>query len=491
MIRLAHVGAIGALVVVSTGLGLAARAAGTVAWQPPERISAEDGSSGRFPSLAVDQRARAHVVWCAGARVEPTPASPGDRSRREQLDYAVRDAAGWSAPRAIAVGQRLIYRNALAVDLQDRLHLLFDYSPGSGFDVYYRQAPADDGFTEGNWQHPQLLNFRWNSYLSDIAVRGNALNVVMDDAGALDAPCPACADIYFRRSIDGGETWSSPVSLRPSPVGSARPRIRVDPAGVLHVTWDEGWDHNSGGGVPNYSVYMLSPDGGDSWSTPTIVELPQGSSAQLAAAGDGRGGVLLVWRSAAEVSPGIYFQWSTDWGETWTEPAAIPAIMAGPWSAQDDRYDMALDAAGRIHLLAAGVTSAEQGRRALYHLEWDGERWSPPATVYDRAGVPEYPQLAIDGAGGAHATWHVRRSSDETVPSEIWYGHGRVVDAPPPPEGPPVVLARVLAPAPTPVPHPRRAEQNQPSINTDRVKILLISLLVGFVIAALTGRLVR
>jgi hypothetical protein len=489
--RLARVGAIGALVVASAALGLAQRARATVAWDPAERVSAPNATGARFPSLAVDQEARPHLVWCESLR-EQQPPQPSARTRREQLYYAVRGAAGWSAPRAIAVTQQSVYQNALAVDRHDRLHLLFDYSPGSGFDVYYRQASAADGFTEGNWHRAQLLNFRWNTALSEIAVRGDTLQVVMDDAGALVGKCQACADIYFRRSTDGGETWSAPVSLRPSPAGSARPRIRVDPAGVLHVTWDEGWDHNSGAGWPAYSVYMLSPDGGESWSEPIIVKLREGGSVQLTSGSDGRGGVLLVWRSADDVSPGIYFQSSTDWGETWSEPAAIPGIMAGPYNTLD-RYDLAVDGAGRIHLLAGGMTSAEQGRSALYHLEWDGTRWSTPEAVYSGAGDAQYPQLVIDAAGGVHATWHVSAAAAHGSSAlQVWYARGRLVDAPPPASLPAPILARALAPASTPAPHPQTSEMRDlVSVDVPRVKTLLMSLAIGLVVAAIAGRLER
>jgi hypothetical protein len=473
--------------------GLAAPARAAVDWQPPERVSSSDEISAWFPTLAVDSRGRAHVVWSdtahRGKRVRKTW-----RGQHEQLAYAVRDEAGWSMPRPIAIAQQDIYRQSLAVDAHDRLHLLFRYSPGSGLDLYYRQAPAEQGFSEGNWQRPRLVNFRWNTYVGEIAVRGDVLHMVFDDVGTLDPRCAACADIYYQRSTDGGDTWSPPLSLRPSLTGSAWPHLFADAGGVLHVTWDEGWDRNRGVGRRESGVYMLSADGGDTWSSPTVVNWPDADTAQLTAGSNGAGGVMLVWRSAAPKQRSIYFQSSDDWGATWSEPAAIPDIQARSWTNPFDRYHMTADGAGRIHLLANGLTSGQK-HPALYHLEWDGTRWSAPVPVYAGERFAEYPQLAIDRAGRVHATWYARAAEfGEEVPHQVWYAQGRLVDAPPPAARPVPHIARAFGPAPTPVPLQRQQSQPTPPrwiADRGRALILSASIPLGVLITLVSDWIVR
>jgi hypothetical protein len=200
----------------------------------------------------------------------------------------------WSAPRQIAVGQQDIYRQSLVVDGHDRLHLLFRYCPGSGLDIYYRQAPADKGFAAGDWERPRLVNFRWNAYAADIAVQGDTLHVVFDDIGTLDPPCRVCADIFYRRSTDGGDTWSAPVSLRASSLGGARERIFADAAGVLHVTWDEAGTA-SGCGTPQSGVPTIARRRCDVVGT-TVVTWPHDSNAQLLPAARGRRSAGMAYR---------------------------------------------------------------------------------------------------------------------------------------------------------------------------------------------------
>jgi hypothetical protein len=473
--------------------GWASVAPATVEWQAPERIPAPEELSAWFASPAVDSHGRVHVVWSDTAHRR----SRATRTPSEQLMYAVRESVGWSAPRPIAIAQYNIYRQSLTVDAHDRLHLLFRYTPGGGLDLYYRQAQAEQGFTEGQWQRPRLVNFRWNTYAGDIAAHGDVLHMLFDDVGTSSKECPVCADIYYQRSRDGGDTWSPPGSLRPSPRGAAGAHIFVDSAGVLHVTWDEGWDRNSGNGRPESGIYMLSPNDGETWTAPTVVTWPHNTNAQLTAGSDGTGSVLLVWRTTEGAFPYTYYQWSNDWGATWSEPAAIPGIRARPRTNNFDRFHLATDGTGTMHLLAGGmVKTGDAWRRpSLYHLEWDGQRWSQPTVVYDGAGFPEYPQLVIDADGGIHATWYVRAAEfGEEPPHQVWYAHGRLADAGLPSARPASVMARALAPAPTPMPLPdqQRATEPAPLIrDPQHLLVLAVSIPIGALITLVTDWLVR
>jgi hypothetical protein len=460
---------------------------GKIDWEPAQQVPTAEDRSAWFPGMVVDHSGRVHLIWSdtAHAKRRDTLNTPrASRADHELLEYSIRAGGQWSPPRSIAVGQQDIYRHALAIDSNDMLHLLFRYCPGSGLDLYYRQAPAAEGFAEGNWQHPSIINFRWNTYSGDIAARGDTLHMVFDDVGTVERNCYVCSDIYYRRSTDGGATWSAPLSLRPSLEGGARERIAVDAAGVLHVTWDEGWDRNSGAGKPVSGVYMLSPDGGETWSEPTVIDWPKRNDALLTAASDGKGGVLLAWRTTGSADPGIYFQWSTDWGATWTEPDAIPGISARSWASPFDRYYATADGGGNIHLLASGILSGGN-RPGLYDLEWNGRQWAPPIAVYEGERIPEFAQLLIDDSGGAHATWFARAAEfGENQPHQVWYAHGRLSGAPPPKPAPQPVLARALAPAATPVPLKEAPTPRGVELDRNRLLGMGASILVGMAITA-------
>ena len=163
------------------------------------------------------------------------------------------------------------------------------------------------------------------------------------------------------------------------------------------LPWDEGWDRLTGLGDPEYGIYMSSTDNGDTWSEPFKVDYPNSTNSQLTVGADGKGGVMLVWRTNDVSYPGVYFMWSQDYGKTWSSPQTIPNFFAKRVSDRFDVYDMAADSDGHIHLLAVGYLSASSLANSgdenavppsLYHLEWDGKVWKKPTLLYKGSWYP-------------------------------------------------------------------------------------------------------
>ena len=76
-------------------------------------------------------------------------------------------------------------------------------------------------------------------------------------------------DIFYRRSIDGGATWSPPVTLNDDGqpeklIGQFHPQIVVAPNGRIDVAW---WDfRNDNGNFANDIYLTSSSDNGSTWS---------------------------------------------------------------------------------------------------------------------------------------------------------------------------------------------------------------------------------
>lgn len=411
---------------LTTTASLAQQPDGGVIWDPPMRIPSPEETSSWFPDLAVDGEGRVHVVWNETNHQAMSNPKPGDYI--ERVFYSVWNGRQWSPANDIVPPQVDIIRNAIVVDGYDTLHLVFGWHK-----LYYKRAQAGEALSAASWTSPRLVNGRGGTYMSDIAAYEDTLHIVYDDLGSEEGECPNCADIFYRRSTDRGLTWTAPVALLPTGIGSSRAQIEVDKAGGVYLAWDEGWDRLTGHGEPQYSVYMHSLDGGTTWTEPTFVSYPNVTTVQLSVGADGQGGVMLVWRTTSPEYPGIYYMWSTDRGESWSPPQTLPKVVARPWSGPFDVYDMATDSAGHIHLLATGhlpaqqnVPQAEQEPPGLYHFEWDGHNWSSPAPVYEGSWYPEYPHLVIDRGNQLHATWFLRKDLwNEAIPHQVWYAHGQ------------------------------------------------------------------
>ncbi len=455
-----------------------------VQWSRGMRISPLEESNSRLADLAVDGQGRVHVVWDEIIDEDHQPTSEeigiGLATSQEEsvVFYSVWDGQQWSQANDIVPLRQDAIRSAIAVDNYDLLHLLFGHDPS--LSLYYKQAPASQGFSAVGWTPPRLVNNKFGTHTGDITVYQDTIHIVYDDGEVPQVgECRGCVHIFYRYSPDRGLTWSTPVALFPASETSsvARPQVKVDRTGTIHVTWDEtGWDflHNQ----KQYGVYMYSTDGGSSWSTPTIVSYYNLPSTQLAVGSNDQGGVMLVWRTTLPEYRGIYYMWSVDNGQSWMPPQTLPNIVAREWNARlFDMYDMATDSAGHIHLLAIGYTSANQELPGLYHLEWNGNTWSHPTPVYEASWAPEYPRLVIHGGNQLHATWFIRGNVQATVESDqvqrtvepdqtqenvetnqVWYAYGQALAPAETPvirptfTPPPSPLTPTPTPAPTPTP---------------------------------------
>ncbi len=471
-------------------------------WSEPVQISPPD-LIGWFGDPAVDSRGNVHVVWDA---IYP-PTSPADEGKGVTL-YAVREGGRWSPPNDIEIHDiTAVARPAIVCDGADRLHLLFRRNQA----VYYTQAKADAAWSAQAWRAPRRISGLLSTYIPDLLVGSDGtihvfwaewVPVTLSDEERFreDRP-PYLADIFYRASRDGGEHWSKAVNLSNTPnVGSGRVSVAMDALGGLHVAWDEGWDRVSLDGEPQRVAYAHSLDGGLTWSEPLVFS-PTGETYAQMTVGTGKAGeVLLVWRELT--GNRLLYAHSEDRGLTWSEPQPVPGFYARRWRSPFDAYDMATDALGRIHLVAVGDTAPTMPRspESLYHLVWDGERWTQiePIALYPGPSNPEFPRITVEKGYRLHVVWFVRPKGIVTKGVTVWYAERTLDDVEPHPlptwtPTPTATPSPTATPPPTatftPTPLPDFNGGRPPGAELytegDELRILFLSLLG--VLALLTG----
>lgn len=432
-------------------------------WSSPVNISAQMNDAW-FPDIAVDSQGTAHVVFLGSDFY-----ASKDESIKNKYDmdfYQAFSPAGkplFPEPVNIAATPYgWVARASLAVDNKRGMLQMLYRSKNS---LAYQAAPIDKAFSAQNWSKPRNLDDNGTTYYSDVAVDPKGVihaawtQVVGKDVASLHQA------IMYRSSADQGVTWSFPREIVEPKYGTTRVVLKVDAGGNLHLSWDDGYDNQTARFTSALGGYSHSLDGGATWSTPFNFGSSSSPVVQTVSTPFGTSGVMLAWRGIKDQSIG--YMVSQDRGDTWSNPATVPGITARTFSGQHqfDRYYLAADNNGGVHMAAVGQTvnlekglPEKEGELGVYHMVWENGKWSALELVSKGTGYVEYPRIGI-GPDRLHFVWFERNKPLDETAKAVWYSSRPyvtgikaqpIVTAPPPPST--ASLTQAPAPAPTPQP---------------------------------------
>ena len=229
--------------------------------------------------------------------------------------------------------------------------------------------------------------------------------------------------IRIARSTDGGRTFGDPPAVSgPAAAGDRGwPSLAVDGSGP-HAFWLDHRGHAPGSHAASTHRTAASYDG---------VAIAQRSSLYYRPAVGGAPakreivkGVCYCCKTAAAAGPGgrLYVAWrhvfpdnirdiaftrSVDGGRTFAAPARVSADGWQIAGCPDDGPAMAVDTAGRVHVVWPTVVGGETPRGALFHaVSADGATFSPRHEISTLGGPrPSHPQIAIAGSGRVVVAW--------------------------------------------------------------------------------------
>jgi hypothetical protein len=354
-------------------------------WSDPIRLSSEAGKASDG-YLAADQYGFVHTFWTEALF----------EHQRILLKYARFDGGTWTQPNDIYFTDSGIENVSPFVDQYGTLHIAWAeglFSPAA----YYTYAPANNAQSANNWAQPIQID-----------VPAGYLQLRVDSKGVIHILYirrTVDPGVYYIRSEDQGTTWSKPVWLDPDILPNHIPdslNFELDETGGLHAVWVYGaLDQTS---RPDWVRYTHSLDGGNSWSTPILLDqVDEVTHHYLTSAGpvmiiQGQT-VHVIW--AAGELPYRYHRFSTDAGRTWSVPKHIFGELHG--QAGDD---LAIDGAGRVHFF--GQIRYPIG---IYHAYWDHNRWTPPSVIYLIAQEGQ----EIDDRIHAHSTRPIVRAGNQLI----------------------------------------------------------------------------
>lgn len=315
----------------------------TVAWEEPQNLS--QSRVAYDPHLLWDSDGALHALW---------------QERGANFLYAQQEEEGWTSPEPVVV-PFTDTSPSLYTDLQGRIQAFWRSDEE---ELLYSRAPLGTR-TLTAWSEVQALA----GPVAD-------LDLAVDRLGGLHLSYIQTVDgvagpagLYYRRSGDGGATWSAPLLL----YASAYFRSLTPPDSALQIIATEtdrilvAWDLRRADAV----LLVRSPDGGRTWEA--VVEVDRRREEDLASTAGPAGlrvaaaadEIHLLWqRGVAGSRCALVHQVSKSGGATWETAQSFDPTETCPaehWlmAGSDGDVYLMIDADPSI-LLAA----------------WDGVRWS-------------------------------------------------------------------------------------------------------------------
>ena len=249
---------------------------------------------------------------------------------------------------------------------------------------------------------------------SDIAIDSDDIIYVVWPEDVIDI-----REIHYSISYDGGDTWTGQtrdtyLSLLGG-TDALNPALAVDHNDVIHVVWNQD-DPLTG---IDEIYYSRSTDGGQTWSSQTaetIISYPDGQAASYPEIALGENNEIIVaWREADDVvttNSVVNVSISTDGGDTWTGSTADIPLTLPFRMIYDPR--IIVDSNGIVHSIWRGTQDqASPFHYEVYHSRSldNGITWSGIATEQMVSYYPpgdyscNIPNIGVDNMSNVVVVW--------------------------------------------------------------------------------------
>jgi hypothetical protein len=213
------------------------------------------------------------------------------------------------------------------------VHLAWSDYRGDRWQIYYRRS-TDDG---ADWLPEVELVPNVNDAIEvnrpQIASEGDDVHVTWGDSRDGNPPCytmPACSEVYYKRSTDGGAEWEDDVRITfDGAEASFRPAIATAGSDGVVISFQSNRD----GTEAAEQEIVRSDDNGSTWASPLRVTFSAGSSEHDNLVGAGSS-VHLCWSedSVDGTRHRVQYRESLDEGATWSDEEAVSGAIGGEWS---------------------------------------------------------------------------------------------------------------------------------------------------------------
>jgi hypothetical protein len=264
----------------------------SVTWEADVQITVT-GSPSIYPTLGINE-STVHLAW--------VDQRDGGQNREIYYNRSNDTGSTWRASDTRISNDPLFsIRTDFAIN-GNTVHLFWRDNRDGNYEEYYTRS-TDGGVSWG--PEVRLTNAQGLSGCPFPVVNGDILNLFFRDDRS------GTFKIYQKRSIDSGNTWSKDILLTPDGIKAEFPYPAVN-RDTIHLVWRDTHDGNA------EIYYKRSIDGGVSWTADQrLTDDPSESEHPKIVVKDNN--LHLVWRDNRDGTYEVYYKSSTDDGETWSQ----------------------------------------------------------------------------------------------------------------------------------------------------------------------------
>ncbi len=347
------------------------------AWSDPELGFSSAGEM-RELNLVTDTEGRLHFLWT--------------EDETSQIYYTFWNGS-WAQPiPALTSPDGMANEPSITMSPSGRLLAVWsDLASGA---IYFSEADPSEAVASGSWSSPIGLAGPSSPAVSPEIVAAADGSIYVTYV----VPFNEERGIYLTRSTDAGQTWSTPSLLYDGRSNNrtsvGQQHLLVIENNTLHLLWQLDSLLQEGGA--STLLYMRSPDGGENWTpVETVVEAPVVWSALVRGIG---GNIYRIWQQSESGSVTLHFQFSSDYGESWSFRGILASVTADAAPAA-----VTVDLHGNVHLL-------QLTRRVLQHWIASQEGWVVAEQLDMEEGslaASSSLEIAVDGSNRLFAAYVV------------------------------------------------------------------------------------
>jgi hypothetical protein len=294
----------------------------------------------------------------------------------------------WSPPYRVCWNPGESRGAVIAIDSTNQIHIAWRDSLSGNLEIYYKKT---SGFGTA-WSPLQRLT--WTSDTSAqpfLAVdHSDFIHIVYYQQTTYST------EIFYKRSTNGGSSWSAPKRLTYTSGSTAQPNMVIDSSNTIHLVYLDDTNLQDKSEI----FYKYSSDQGLNWSAPQRLTYTYDYSNLPALAIDAGNNLHLVWR---DVSPGnwdIFYKYMDSSLKVWTPAKRIT------WTPEQSNVpDVCADSNNKVHIV---WQDRKSGRYELYYKSSPdgGATWSTTQRLTWNHQSNEKPTIVAGFPQTIHLAWY-------------------------------------------------------------------------------------